>query len=183
MMLRAAVFALLTAVAAPAAVFSSWVDGEMGYRVTIVPGDSAASRHGLRVGDILAEPAPLPQRLADAGPGGVEIPVYRLDAKGAYHRATVKIVFRDGEEHRLGTTGDLGFLVTAITRGSLGARAELKPGDFLPKINETFVHSVADLKLVDEAYDKGEPVLIHFTRWTPESASFVDGVSRRTFTK
>src|SRR3954470_13805035 len=183
MMLRTAVFALLTAVAVPGAVFSSWVDGEMGYRVTIVPGDSVASRQGLRVGDILAEPAPLPQRLADAGSAGIEIPIYRLDARGAYRPAKLTIVFREGEEHRLGTTGDLGFLVTAIARGSLGARAELKPGDFIPKINETFVHSDADLKLVDEAYAKGEPVLIHFTRWTPESASFVDGVSRRTFAK
>src|SRR3954464_14680951 len=183
MMLRAAVFALLSAVAAPAAISSSWVDGEMGYRVTIVPAGSVASRHGLRLGDILAEPAALPQRLADAGPGGVEIPVYRLDAKGAYQPAKLKIVFREGEEHRLGTTGDLGFLVTAIARGSLGARAELKPGDFIPRINETFVHSDADLKLVDDAYAKGEPVLTRFARWTRESGSFVDGVSRQTFAK
>lgn len=183
MILRTAVFALLTAVVGPAAISSSWVDGEMGYRVTIVPAGSVASRHGLRLGDILAEPAAVPERLADSGPGGVEIPVYRLDAKGAYQPAKLKIVFREGEEHRLGTTGDLGFLVTAIAPGSLGARAELKPGDFIPKINETFVHSNADLKLVDEAYAKGEQVLIHFTRWTPESASFVDGVSRRTFAK
>jgi hypothetical protein len=183
MMLHSAAFALLAAVAAPAAISSTWIDGEMGYRVTIAADGSPASRHGLRLGDILAEPAPLPQRLADSGPGGVEIPLYRLDAKGAYQRATLKIVFRDGEEHRLGTTGDLGFLVTAIPRGSLGERAELKPGDFIPKINETFVHSVADLKLVNDAYDTGEEVLIHFTRWAPESASFVNGVSRRRFAK
>src|SRR6476469_2306249 len=69
MMLRAVVFALLTTVAATAATFSSWVDGEMGYRVTIVPADSVASRHGLRLGDILAEPAAVPERLADSGPG------------------------------------------------------------------------------------------------------------------
>src|SRR3954469_1430432 len=110
MILRAAAFAFLTAAAAPAAVSSNWVDGEIGYRVTIVPAESVASRHGLRLGDILAEPAPLPQRLADAGPGGVEIPLYRLDANGAYQPTKLKIVFREGEEHRLGTTGDLGFL-------------------------------------------------------------------------
>jgi membrane-associated protease RseP (regulator of RpoE activity) len=183
MLLRALLFASLIAAAAPSVVSTSWVDGEMGYRVTMVPADSVAARHGLHLGDILAEPAPLPQRLADAAPAGVEIPVYRLDAKGVYQPVTLRIVFRDGEEHRLGTTGDLGFLVTAVKRGSLGARAELKPGDFIPKINETFVHGVDDLKLVDNAYEKGEQVLIHFTRWTPESASFADAVSRRTFTK
>ena len=57
---------------------------------------------------------PLPQRLAGAGPSGVEIPLYRLDETGTYQRATLRIVFRDGEDHRLGTTGDFGFFVTAI---------------------------------------------------------------------
>ena len=182
MMLRALVFALLAA--APTVVSTSWVDGEMGYRVTVAPADSAAARHGLHLGDILAEPQPLPQRLADAGPGGVEIPLYRLDTtKGIYQATRLNIVFRDDEEHRLGTTGDLGFLVTAGKRGTLGARAELKPGDFIPRIDDTFVHGVDDLKLVDVAYDKGEQVLIHFTRWVPESASFTNAVSRRTFAK
>ena len=155
----------------------------MGYRVSVVPPQSAAGRHGLKPGDILAEPAPLPQRLADAGPSGGEIPLYRLDQNGIYQAATLRIVFRDGEEHRLGTTGDLGFLVTAVKPGSLGARAELRPGDFIPKIDETFVHSVADLKLVDAADEKGEVVLIHFTRWLPATHAFENGVSRRTFVK
>ncbi|MCU1382776.1 MAG: hypothetical protein JWL71_1473 [Acidobacteria bacterium] len=184
MMLAVLLFATLTACNAPTVVSTSWVDGEMGYRVTMVPADSAAARHGLHPGDILAEPAPLPQRLADAGARGVAIPLYRLDAAtGIYQPATLTIAFRDGEAHRLGTTGDLGFLVTTVKRGSLGARAELKAGDFIPKINETFVHSVADLRLVDAAYEKGEPVLIHFTRWYPGSSSFKDAVSRRTFVK
>ena len=168
---------------APTVVSTSWVDGEMGYRVTIAPPESPAGRHGLKLGDILAEPAPLPQRLADAGPSGVEIPLYRLDATGAYQPTMLRIVFREGEAHRLGTTGDLGFLVTAVKPGSLGARAELKAGDFIPKINETFVHSVADLKLVDEANAKGEQVSIGFTRWLPATHSFENGVSRRTFVK
>jgi hypothetical protein len=42
---------------------------------------------------------------------------------------------------------------------------------------------VTDLKLVDEAYEKGEQVLIHFTRWSPQTSRFTDGVSRRRFVK
>jgi len=175
--------AALSALAVPAVVSTTWVDGEMGYRISIAPPASPAARHGLKIGDILAEPAPLPDRLADAGPSGVEIPLYRLDATGSYQPATLRIVFREGEEHRLGTTGDLGFLVTAVKPGSLGARAELQAGDFIPKIDDTFVHSVADLKLVDEAYAKGAPVLIHFTRWMPASQTFQNAISRRTFVK
>jgi S1-C subfamily serine protease len=162
---------------------TSWVDGEMGYRITVVPPESPAGRHGLKLGDILAEPAPLPQRLADAGASGVGIPIYRLDAEGRYRRTLLRIMFRDGEEHRLGTTGDLGFLVTAIKPGSLGARAELKAGDFIPKIDDTFVHSVGDLKLVESAYEKNETVLIHFIRWGPTTKVFETAVSRQHFEK
>ena len=180
----APLFAVLIALAAPAVGTTSWVDGEMGYRVTVAPAGSAAERHGLTLGDILAEPQPLPARLRDSGPGGVEIPIYRLNtATAAYEPATLRITFLPGEAHRLGTTGDLGFLVTAVRSGTLGERAELKAGDFIPKIDETFVHDAADLKLVDEAHEKGEPVLIHFTRWYPESASFTDAVTRRRFVK
>jgi hypothetical protein len=183
MMIRTSVVAVALSIFAPTVLPTNWVDGEMGYRVTVAPPDSPAGRHGLHLGDILAEPRPLPQRLADSRPAGVEIPLYRLDANGHYQRTMLRIVFRDGEEHRLGTTGDLGFLVTAIKPGSLGARAELKPGDFIRKINEAFVHDVADLELVDEAYEKGEEVLIHFTRWVPASTSFEDAISRRRFAK
>lgn len=174
---------VVVALLAPAVVSTSWVDGEMGYRITIAPPGSPAARHGLELGDILAEPRPLPQRLADAGPSGVEIPLYRLDEHGAYRPTTMRIVFRDGEAHRLGTTGDLGFLITNLKPGSLGARAELKAGDFIPKINDSFVHDVADLKLVDSAYEKGETVLIHFVRWQPATNTFENGMSRRRFEK
>jgi PDZ domain len=182
MIIRACLVAVALPLFAPAVV-STWVDGEMGYRITIAAPESVAGRHGLKLGDILAEPAPLPQRLADAGSSGVEIPLYRLDATGHYQPTKLRIVFREGEEHRLGTTGDLGFLVTAIKPGSLGARAELKAGDFIPKINDTFVHSVADLKMVDDADAKGEEVLIAFTRWLPGTQSFQNAVSRRRFAK
>lgn len=174
---------VVVALLAPAVVSTSWVDGEMGYRITIAPPESPAARHGLKLGDILAEPRPLPDRLADAGPSGVEIPLYRLDENGIYRPTTLRIVFREGEEHRLGTTGDLGFLITNVKPGSLAARAELKAGDFIPKINDSFVHDVADLKLVDDAYEKDETVLIHFIRWLPKTKTFETAISRRRFTK
>jgi S1-C subfamily serine protease len=184
MLLRASMFVLFAALAAPAAITKTWVEGEMGYRITAVPEGSAGARHGLRAGDILAEPRPLPERLSASGRGGIDIPLYRLDkSKAVYAPTTLKIVFLAGEEKRLGTTGDLGFLVTAVRPGSLGARAELKPGDFIPKINDTFVHADTDLKLVDDAYEKGEQVLIRFTRWYPESGDFKDAISRRRFVK
>jgi S1-C subfamily serine protease len=190
MLLHASMLFLLTALAAHAPVTSmtnvtkTWVEGEMGYRITTVPDGSPAARHGLRSGDILAEPRPLPDRLRESGPDGVNISLYRFDtAKTTYAPTTIKIVFLAGEEKRLGTTGDLGFLVTAVQPGSLGARAELKPGDFIPKINDTFVHADADLKLVDDAYERGEQVLIRFTRWYPESGDFKDAISRRRFVK
>jgi len=175
---------LLIALALPAAVTATWVEGEMGYRITVVPEGSAGARHGLRAGDVLAEPRPLPDRLRESGPGGVEIPLYRLDkSRETYEPTKLRIIFLAGEEKRLGTTGDLGFLVTAVRPGSLGARAELKPGDFIPKINDTFVHDDTDLKLVDDAYEKGEQVFIQFTRWYPESADFKTVISRRRFVK
>ena len=184
-MFRALIFALLAAARfAPAVAAQGWIEGEMGYRITVVPEGSPGARHGLRAGDILAEPRPLPGRLLESGSDGVEIPLYRLDKlKATYERTRVRITFLAGDEHRLGTTGDLGFLVTVVRAGSLGARAELKPGDFVPKINDTFVHSENDLKLVDDAYEKGEQVFIHFTRWYPDSADFKDAISRRRFVK
>src|SRR5262249_49670472 len=171
-------------IVAPPAAAQSWIDGEMGYRVSAVPDGSPAARSGIRIGDILAEPAPLPARLRDAAPGGVDIPVYRLDpATARYARGTATVVFHGDEEKRLGTTGDLGFLVTGTKPRSLGERAELKAGDFIPKINETFVHGVNDLRLVDETYEKGEQVFIQFIRWFPDSSDFKTLVSRRRFVK
>ena len=95
----------------------------------------------------------------------------------------IRVAFMPGEEKRLGITGDLGFLVAAIEPGLLGARAELHPDDFIPKINETFVHGMEDLKLIDQAYADGTQVLIQFTRWSPEKNSFQTAVSRRKFQK
>jgi len=162
----------------------TWIGGEMGYRVTAIPEGSAAASAGLRVADVLAEPQILPERLASAGPQGVDIPIFRFDrGTGRYTRTMTKVTFAAGAEKRLGTTGDLGFLVTAVAPNSLGARSELKPGDFIPKIDETFVHSVDDLKLVDDAYQSGAQVQIHFTRWFPESNDFKKAVSRRRFVR
>jgi S1-C subfamily serine protease len=147
--------------------------GEIAYRVTIVPPHSAAAHNGLRIGDILAEPGPLPARLRAAPADGVEISLFRLN-EGRYQRTKIRITFKSGEEQRLGVTGDFGFLIASVDPGSLAARVGLRPGDFIPKINETFVHSVDDLKLVDQAYAEKKPVVIHVTRWTPEKNSFQD---------
>src|SRR5262245_47902965 len=139
-------FLLLPAATARA---QTWVEGEMGYRISVVPEGSPGARHGLAVGDILAEPQPLPAWLAESGPDGVEIPMFRrVPSSGTYVKRTIRITFREGEEKRLGLTGDIGFLVSAVKPGSLGARAELLAGDFIDKIDETFVHSTNDLTLV-----------------------------------
>jgi len=159
-----------------------WVTGEIAYRVTVIPNGSAAARIGLRIGDVLAEPAALPGLLRESSAEGVQIPLFRLE-EGRYRRTKLKVTFRPGEEKRLGVTGDLGFLVTAVEPGSLGARAELRSGDFIPKINETFVHSLEDLKLVDQAYAESAPVTIHYTRWLPQANSFQDAVARPRFQK
>jgi len=175
--------AIATLSAAPVA-GQTWIEREMAYRVSAVPEGSAAARSGLRVFDVLAEPAPLPARLLDASGDGVEIPVYRFDrVTGRYARSSLKVLFKTDEEKRLGTTGDLGFFVIGTKPRSLGERAELKGGDFIPQINDTFVHSLDDLKLVDQAYDKGEQVFINFIRWLPESSEFKTFVSRRRFVK
>jgi membrane-associated protease RseP (regulator of RpoE activity) len=159
-----------------------WVIGEIVYRVTVIPDGSVGARIGLRIGDILAEPSSLPARLRQAPAEGVEIPLFRLE-EGRYHREKIRAIFTAGEEKRLGVTGDLGFLVAAVEPGSLAARAKLRPGDFIPKINDTFVHSLEDLKLVDRAYAEGNQVAIYFTRWSPDTKSYENSVSRPKFEK
>ena len=154
-----------------------WVSGEIGYRVTVIPEGSAGARTGLRIGDVLAEPGPLPARLREAPAEGVEIPLFRLE-EGKYRRTKIRVRFQAGEEKRLGITGDLGFLVTAVSPSSLAARAEFQPGDFIPQIDGTFVHSVNDLKLVDKARADGSEVSIHVTRWSPEKRSFENTITR-----
>ena len=156
--------------------------GEIAYRVTVVPDGSAGGRMGLRIGDVLAEPGLLPGRLRQAPVEGVEIPLFRLQ-EGRYHREKIRAAFAAGEDKRLGLTGDFGFLVTAVEPGSLAARAGLQPGDFIPKINETFVHSVDDLKLVDQARYEGKPVVIYITRWSAETKSYETVASRPKFEK
>ena len=184
--MRRQTLALLFATAllgqSPSAGQGHWVTGEIAYRVTIVPDGSAAARIGLRIGDVLAEPAALPSLLRESPSEGVQIPLFRLE-EGRYRRTKLKVTFRTGEEKRLGVTGDLGFLVTAVEPGSLGARADLRSGDFIPKINETFVHSVEDLKLVDQAYAEEALVTIYYTRWLLQANSFQDAVARLRFKK
>jgi hypothetical protein len=56
--------------------------------------------------------------------------------------------------------------------------ADENPGDFIPKINDTFVHSVDSLKLVDQAYAEGKAEVIHVTRWVQEKNTFENLVLR-----
>ena len=93
------------------------------------------------------------------------------------------MTFAPGEDKRLGVTGDFGFLVAAVEPGSLASRAGLRLGDFIPKINDTFVHSVDDLKLIDQAHDEGKHVVIYITRWSAETKSYENVVSRPKFEK
>ena len=161
---------------------TNWVTGEIAYRGTVIPDGSPGARIGLRIGDVLAEPGSLPARLRQAPAEGVEIPLFRLE-EGRYRGEKIRTTFTAGEEKRLGVTGDLGLLVTSVESGSLAARAELRPGDFIPKINDTFVHSLEDLKLVDRAYAEGNQVAIYFTRWSPDTKSYENSVSRPKFEK
>jgi hypothetical protein len=158
------------------------VSGEIVYRVTVVPDGSAGARIGLRIGDVLAEPGLLPPRLRQAPTEGVEIPLFRLE-EGHYRRGKIRATFTAGEEKRLGVTGDLGFFVTSVEPGSLAARAELRRDDFIPKVDDTFVHSVDDLKLVDQAYAEGKTVAIYITRWSAETKSYENAESRPNFAK
>jgi len=142
----------------------TWVKGEIGFRLSIIPSGSPADRAGLKIGDILANPPGVRAVLQSTG----ELPVYRLN--GMYRKTTVKISFKDGEERRLGVTGDLGFLITAlIPETPPGLRA----GDFLPKIDDRFVHEIPDLTL-----PKDREAAIHVTRWENEKRVFEQLVVR-----
>lgn len=140
----------------------SWVQGQIGFRLTVVPKDCPAERAGLKVGDILADPEGIRAAIQKKTP----FPVFRFDpAKAAYQREDVELKFRAAEERKLGVVGDLGFLVTAVEPKSLAARAKLQVHDFLPQIDGSFVHDVSDLGLVDRAFAEGIDVNIHVTRW------------------
>ncbi len=147
-----------------AASAQTWVEGEIGFRLTIIPVGSPADRAGLKVGDILADPPGVRPILLSHG----KLPVFRFDAaKGAYAQVTVPIAFRGNEEKRLGVTGDLGYLVTRLEPGSLADRAKLQLHDFLPQLDDHFVHEPKDLTLPE----KGE-VRLHVTRWNRSTRSF-----------
>lgn len=136
----------------------TWANGEIGFRLSIIPSGSPADRAGLKIGDILANPPGVRAVLQSTG----ELPVYRLN--GTYRKTTVKVSFKDGEERRLGVTGDLGFLITALTSETPPG---LRAGDFLPKIDDHFVHEIPDLTL-----PKDRDSAIHVTRWDATKRAF-----------
>ena len=143
----------------------TWAKGEIGFRLTIIPAGCPAERAGLRIGDILAEPAGVRTVLNGSG----ILPVYRFDsAKAAYAKQDVRISFEGGEERRLGVTGDLGFLINAL---SPETPSGLLIHDFLPKIDDRFVHEIPDLTL-----PKDRAAAIHVTRWDKQKRDFVKAI-------
>jgi S1-C subfamily serine protease len=148
----------------------SWVKGEIGYRLAIIPAGSPAERAGLKLGDILPDPPNVRPIILSTG----DLPVIRWNQeKGAYSREQVKVTFKEGEEKRLGTTGDLGFLVTGTPDQSHAERAGLVVHDFIPKIDDHFVHELKDLTLIE-----GSEVQIHVTRWGAIQQRFENKILR-----
>lgn len=163
--------ALLLLAASPA-VFASagspngvWVEGEIGLRLNAIPEGSAVHAAGLHVGDILQADQSTVHRFSED--------------TGSYSRATVDLAMDTAR--RPGITGETGFLVTSVPPDSLAAKAELQPGDFIARIDEYPVQSIADLARVRRACEARVPVSIYVIRWVPEQRSFMHAVSRRNF--
>jgi S1-C subfamily serine protease len=120
---------------------------------------------GLHVGDILQTDQSSVHRFSED--------------TGSYSRTTVDLAM--DTTRRPGVTGETGFLVTNVPPDSLAAKAELQPGDFIARIDEHPVQSIADLALVRRACEARVPVSIYVIRWVPEQRSFMYAVSRHTF--
>lgn len=163
--------ALLLILAALPAAFASgspngaWVEGEIGLRLNAIPEGSAVHAAGLRVGDVLQTDTSAVHRFHED--------------TGSYSRDTVDLAM--DTSRRAGITGETGFLVTSVPPDSLAAKAELQPGDFIAKIDEHPVQSVADLALVRRACEARVPVSIYLIRWVPEQRTFMHAVSYRNF--
>lgn len=164
--------ALLLVLAASPAAFAAgtpsgaWVEGEIGLRLNAIPEGSAVHAAGLHIGDILQVD---------------QSSVHRFNEQtGSYTRDTVELAM-DTARRGPGITGETGFLVTSVPPDSLAAKAELQPGDFIARIDEQPVHSLADLARVRHACEARVPVSIYLIRWIPEQRTFMHAVSRRNF--
>lgn len=141
---------------------TGWVEGEIGLRLHSI-GAVAAAGPVLRPGDVLTE-----SRTA----------AYLFDEQsGEYESAAVGV-----EEGALfGAGGETGFLVTRVALDSLAARVELRPGDFIARIDHKPVRSLADLAAVPRACDARVPVRISLIRWDAQQRGFVRAESQWTF--
>ncbi|MCX6592117.1 MAG: hypothetical protein NTZ56_11370 [Acidobacteria bacterium] len=134
-------------------------------RINLVAPDSLAAAAGLRVGDILVENDVL-SKIRRAPADGADVKVLRLnEASGQYQPASVRVKPVSGQPVRLGIMYDLGFAVRSVEAGSLAARARIQASDFLPKIDETFVHDVETLDLISSAAANGRDVTVNIIRW------------------
>lgn len=162
---------LLILAASPAAFASGgspsgpWVEGEIGLRLNTIPEGSAVHAAGLRVGDVVQNDLSAVHRFHED--------------TGSYSRDTVDLAM--DTSRRPGITGETGFLVTSVPPDSLAAKAELQPGDFIARIDEQPVQSIADLARVRRACEARVPVSIYLIRWVPEQRTFMHAVSYRNF--
>lgn len=110
-------------------------------------------------------------KLGEAGLDGVDIAILRCDERTGRYKATmVRLRRKPDEAPRLGIRYDIGFVVDSVRAGSVSATLGIAPGDFLPKIGQTFVHAEADLDLLRG----GNRETVRMIRWSIEGRKFIE---------